>query len=216
MKPDNYMPAEIDFDKSKDQRFSPSVHSKLKAAKVAVAGLGGIGSHTAVMLARSGVGHLGIIDFDFVDISNLNRQAYTVRDIGIPKTDALERILKEINPYIHVEKKQIKIDPENTSMLLSEYPIVCEAFDAPEEKASLVNAVLERCPASVCIAVSGMAGYGDANLVKSRRVMKRLFVCGDETSDAYSGIGLMAPRVLVCAGHQANLVIQQILNTDKY
>ena len=54
------------------------------------------------MLARSGIGHLHIVDFDIVDITNLNRQVYTVRHIGSRKVDAIKEILMEINPYMKV------------------------------------------------------------------------------------------------------------------
>ena len=64
------------------------------------------------------------------------------------------------------------------------------------------------------ISGSGMAGYGSANEIKSRRIMDRLFICGDGHTDVGDGIGLMAPRVAVCAGHQANIVIGHILGTD--
>ena len=71
-------PSASDLDKAKDDRFSQDVHQKLKRTSVAIAGAGGLGSNIAVMLARSGVGHLHIVDFDIVDITNLNRQVYTI------------------------------------------------------------------------------------------------------------------------------------------
>ena len=64
-----------------DSRFSKEIHQKLKSAKVAIAGLGGLGSNVAVMLARSGIGHLHLVDFDVVDVTNLNRQVYNIEYI---------------------------------------------------------------------------------------------------------------------------------------
>ena len=72
-------------------RHTPKVHQKVSAGRVAICGLGGLGSNAAVYLARTGVGHLHLIDFDTVDASNLNRQSYMVRDLGQRKTDALAR-----------------------------------------------------------------------------------------------------------------------------
>ena len=72
-------------------RLPQGGYEKLQAARVAVAGLGGLGSHVAMELARSGVGCLHLIDFDTVDVSNLNRQLYQIQDIGCFKTDALAR-----------------------------------------------------------------------------------------------------------------------------
>ena len=84
------VPSVNELEKAKDDRFSPDIHQNLKLASVAIAGAGGLGSNIAVMLARSGIGHLHIVDFDIVDITNLNRQAYTVKHIGSRKVDAIK------------------------------------------------------------------------------------------------------------------------------
>ena len=77
------------LDRAFDARFPKEMQEKLRAAKVAVAGLGGLGSNIAVMLARSGIGKLLLVDFDVVDVTNLNRQMYFIPQLGKPKTDAL-------------------------------------------------------------------------------------------------------------------------------
>ena len=79
------------------ERHSPAVQKKLDTARVAIAGLGGLGSHVAFALARIGVGHLHLIDFDRVDIANLNRQQYLLHHVGMFKTDALKEELLDIN-----------------------------------------------------------------------------------------------------------------------
>ena len=93
------------LDKAFDERFSPEIKDKLSNAYVAIAGLGGLGSNIAVMLARSGVGHLLLIDFDTVDVTNLNRQVYMIPHVGMKKTEALKTILEQINPYLDYEFK---------------------------------------------------------------------------------------------------------------
>lgn len=80
------------------ERHSAGVQDKLDHARVAVAGLGGLGSNVAFALARIGVGHLHLIDFDRVDLTNLNRQQYLLRHLGMYKTDALKEELLQINP----------------------------------------------------------------------------------------------------------------------
>ena len=207
-------PSASEFDKAKDDRFSQAVHQKLKIASVAVAGAGGLGSNIAVMLARSGVGHLHIVDFDIVDITNLNRQVYTVRHIGSRKVDAINEILMEINPYMKVTTDCVRVVADNCEEIFRGYDIVCEAFDGAESKAMLIDSLLTVEDGPIVISGSGMAGYGSANEIKSRRIMDRLFICGDGHTDVGDGIGLMAPRVAVCAGHQANIVIGHILGTD--
>lgn len=203
-------PTREELSRAFDARFPPKFRQAVSQARVAVAGLGGLGSHIAVMLARSGVGHLFLVDFDRVDLTNLNRQAYRIPHLGLPKTQALPQILREINPYLEIETWQGVVTGDNAPQLFGAYPIVCEAFDRPEHKAMLVGALLEQCPETVVVSGNGMAGYGDANLIRTRRVGRRLYVCGDGTTDVGDGVGLMAPRVAVCAGMQANQVLRLI------
>ena len=200
-----------DLKQAMDSRFSPEIHKKLHESAVAIAGLGGLGSHIAIMLARSGVGHLHLIDFDKVDITNMNRQAYVISDLGKYKTEALKNRILAINPYLNITCDTVKLTEDNILPLLESYPIVCEAMDNPESKALLVNTLLTACPNKKLVAASGMAGYGSSNMIQTRRVMKNLYLCGDTESDAYDGIGLMAGRVNICAGHQANMIIRLIL-----
>lgn len=82
-----------------NERHSPEKQKLLSAGQVTIAGLGGLGSNVAYSLARIGVGHLHLIDFDVVDITNLNRQQYFMEHIGMYKTDALKSLLLKINPY---------------------------------------------------------------------------------------------------------------------
>lgn len=200
-----------ELDRAFDERFPAKIKEKLAGASVAVAGLGGLGSNITVNLARSGVGHLLLIDFDDVDVTNLNRQMYMIPHLGMPKTEAMRDILSQINPWLDVRTRQVKITAENARDLLADWPIVCEAFDRPDQKAMLVGTLLAQCPECVIVSGNGMAGFGDANLIRTQQKLRRLYVCGDGTTESAPGAGLMAPRVAVCAGHQANKVLQLIL-----
>lgn len=197
-----------------DARFPEEMRTKLRNARVAVAGLGGLGSNIAVMLARSGIGELLLVDFDTVDVTNLNRQMYLIPQLGKPKAEALPEILYQINPYLTYRSVCIKVTPGNVKELFSEYPIVCEAFDKPDQKAMLVRELLMQCPKTIVVSGNGMAGYADANEIRTCQVMKRLYVCGDQSTDVGNGIGLIAPRVAVCAAHEANKVLQLIMQTE--
>ena len=194
-----------------DVRFPIEMKTKLRSASVAIAGLGGLGSNIAVMLARSGVGHLMLVDFDFVDVTNLNRQVYRIPHIGQRKTEALKEILMQINPYLQYEVRNEKVTKENIRELFLGYPIVCEAFDRADQKAMLVQEVLTQFADTIVVSGNGMAGFHDANEIRTRKMMKRLYVCGDEKTDIAAGVGLMSPRVTLCAAHQANKVLQIIL-----
>lgn len=202
------------LDQAFDARFPEEMRTKLRNARVAVAGLGGLGSNIAVMLARSGVGELLLVDFDTVDVTNLNRQMYLIPQLGKPKAEALPEILYQINPYLTYRSVCIKVTPDNVKELFSEYPIVCEAFDKPDQKAMLVRELLMQCPETTVVSGNGMAGYADANEIRTCQVMKRLYVCGDQSTDVGNGIGLIAPRVAVCAAHEANKVLQLIMQTE--
>lgn len=193
-------------------RHTPNVHKKLKNSKVAIAGLGGLGSNIAVSLARIGVGKLLLVDFDIVEPSNLNRQSYFIEDLGKAKTKALKQQIKKINPFIKIKTKTIKVSEKNIEKLFSKYPIICEAFDKADQKAMLVNGVLEKLPNSTIIAASGLAGFESSNKIKTKRAMERLYICGDLEAEAKIGNGLMSPRVMLCAAHQANMVLRVILN----
>lgn len=202
------------LDQAFDARFPEEMRTKLRNARVAVAGLGGLGSNIAVMLARSGVGELLLVDFDTVDVTNLNRQMYLIPQLGKPKAEALPEILYQINPYLTYRSVCIKVTPDNVKELFSEYPIVCEAFDKPDQKAMLVRELLMQCPKTIVVSGNGMAGYADANEIRTCQVMKRLYVCGDQSTDVGNGIGLIAPRVAICAAHEANKVLQLIMQTE--
>ncbi len=205
------MPAAEELENMMMARHTPTVHQKLKQGRVAIAGLGGLGSNIAVMLARIGVGQLLLVDFDIVEPSNLNRQSYYIRHLGMPKTLALKEQLAEINPFIRVETQTIRVDAENVVKLFGGYSILCEAFDKPEVKAMLVSTALANLPHITVVAASGMAGFSSSNRITTTRPMKRLYMCGDLATAAEPGMGLLAPRVQICAGHQANMILRLLV-----
>ena len=191
-----------------EARHGKELQAKFTGSTVAICGLGGLGSNIAVALTRAGVGKLILIDFDKVDISNLHRQQYQADQIGLYKTEALTENLKQMAPYVEIISHAVRITAENFQELLQEANIICEAFDDAEAKAMLVNGVLEQLHTKYLIAASGMAGLGSANSIKTRRVMERFYLCGDGVSDVADDIGLVAPRVMLCAAHQAQMVLR--------
>lgn len=208
------MPKEEELESMLMARHTPNVHKKVKIGKVAIAGLGGLGSNIAIMLARIGVGNLLLVDFDVVEPSNLNRQSYNMSHLGMPKTIALKRQIEDINPFIKVEIQNIKVTKENVAELFHDYEIICEAFDKPETKSMLVNVALTQLIKAKIVAASGMAGFDSSNLIKTTNPMKRLYMCGDLENGARIGRGLMAPRVQICAGHQANMILRLLLEIE--
>lgn len=189
-------------------RHGKNLYEKFSAATVAICGLGGLGSNIAIALTRAGVGKLILIDFDRVDITNLHRQQYKANQIGLYKANALAENLLEIAPYTEIKTVTVKITEENFADLLKNADIICEAFDCTEAKAMLVNGVLEQLPDCYVVAASGMAGMNTPNTIRTRKITKRFYLCGDEESDVADTIGLVAPRVLICAAHQAHTVLR--------
>ena len=202
------LPTKEEWNKALEERHGKELQQAFSSATVAVCGLGGLGSNIAIALARAGIGKLILIDFDRVDITNLHRQQYKASQIGMYKTDALADNLREIAPYIELEMHTERITEENVVTLLKDADIICEAFDDAECKAMLTNTVLSELPDKYLVAASGMAGMGVTNSIKTRRITSRFYLCGDEMSEVSDNIGLVAPRVALCAAHQAHTVLR--------
>ena len=110
--------------------FGIEAQRKLKEAKVLVIGSGGLGSPLLLYLAAAGVGTLGIVDFDVVDDSNLQRQVlFGVEDVGKPKTEAAKKRLQSLNPFIKINTYNTRITSANILEILNEYDLVADGTD---------------------------------------------------------------------------------------
>ena len=187
----------------RNDKVKPVAH-----ATIGIAGLGGLGSNIAVMLSRAGVGRLVVADFDVVEQSNLNRQNYFVQHLGMSKTEATKWMLERTNPDCEVEAHTVRVTAENAADIFKGCDIVCEAFDDPEQKAMFVNAILTQLPGVKFVAASGMAGIASANNVRTKRITQNFYLCGDGESEAGPSTPVHAPRVMLCAAHQANMVLR--------
>src|SRR4029453_4090025 len=104
--------------------------SRLKAARVLCIGAGGLGSPAALFLAAAGVGTIGIVDFDNVDLSNLQRQIlHGTKDIGRGKLESAKDRLHDINPQIEVDLHKCRFSSENASQLVTRYDVVVKGSD---------------------------------------------------------------------------------------
>ena len=192
------------------KRNVKGISKKLKKTRVCILGLGGLGSNVAVLLARSGIGYLKLVDFDIVEASNLNRQQYRISHIGLKKTEAIKTIIKEINPFIEVETLDIKVNRENIHSTVGDIKIVVEAFDRAETKAMILEELLTD-KNKIVVSASGMAGLGSANEIVTRKIKDNFYLIGDNYSDYEEYSGIMSTRVMLCAAHQANIVLRLIL-----
>ncbi|MDK2930779.1 MAG: hypothetical protein PWR07_910 [Bacillota bacterium] len=108
---------------------------KLRVAKVLVVGAGGLGSPAAMYLAAAGVGTLGLVDSDVVDLSNLQRQIlHGVNHLGLAKVESAKRALARLNPGVHVVPHRMTVTSENVSGLIEPYDVVVDAVDNLETR----------------------------------------------------------------------------------
>lgn len=127
------------FSKSELERYSRHIiipefniegQRKLKEARVLVVGTGGLGAPLLQYLAAAGVGHIGLVDFDVVDPSNLQRQVlFGMSDVGRPKVEAAAERLKELNPFIDIETYNARLDSTNALEIMKGYDLVADGTD---------------------------------------------------------------------------------------
>jgi sulfur-carrier protein adenylyltransferase/sulfurtransferase len=103
---------------------------KLKAAKVLCIGTGGLGSPLALYLAAAGVGTIGLVDFDVVDFTNLQRQIiHTTADVGRPKLDSATEKIEAINPFVNVQRFETRLDSSNALEIFKDFDIIVDGTD---------------------------------------------------------------------------------------
>lgn len=186
------------------------IKQKLAGKTVGIAGCGGLGSNCAISLARTGVGKLIIADFDVIDESNLNRQYYFLRQIGMKKAFALQENLFRINPDIMVLAKDITLDKDNIPELFKECDVIVEAFDLAEMKEMIIETVLSALPDIPIVAATGLAGWGNNDTFRTER-HGLLTLCGDMSTEVSEEFPPLAPRVAIVANMQANVVLELLL-----
>jgi sulfur carrier protein ThiS adenylyltransferase len=194
----------------KVMRFS-EIENHLKKFKVGIAGAGGLGSNCAAALARTGVGTLVIADFDKVELSNISRQFYFIDQVGMMKTTALKENLKRIRPEMNVVIHQTVLTEKNIPSIFRDCQVIVEAFDRADMKQMLVETVQKELTGIPLIVGSGLAGWGNTEILKFRKIDETLYICGDEMSEATDDYPPLAPRVSIVANMQANAVIEILM-----
>ena len=191
--------------------FMVSIAEKLGSLGVGIAGLGGLGSNVAIALARAGIGQLIIADFDDVEQSNLNRQQYFIDQVGKPKVECMIENLRRINQAVKVIGCQMKLNAENIPEIFADADVIAECFDTADAKQMIVETVLSKMTQPV-VSVSGLAGYGKSNEIRTRRISRRLVLIGDGLSGVDTCKILTASRVGVAAMHQANAILEILID----
>ncbi len=130
---------DLDFSEDEIRRYSRHIllqevggigQAKLKAARVLVIGAGGLGSPLTLYLAAAGIGTIGIVDHDQVELSNLQRQiAHTTARIGLPKAASAAEAAEALNPEVCIEPHAVRLDADNAAGLIGRYDVICDGTD---------------------------------------------------------------------------------------
>ena len=190
---------------------SSEIKAHLKNFRVGIAGAGGLGSNCAVALAKCGVGTIVISDFDIIEKENIDRQYYFTDQSGMLKTIALKENIARINPDVTVIIHQKRLDSYNIPEIFSGCHVIVEAFDMPEMKQMIVETVHLKMAGIPLVIGSGIAGWGNSETIRCRKIDDTLYICGDESSEISANCPPMAPRVGIVANMQANVVIEILM-----
>lgn len=170
--------------------------------KIGMAGAGGIGSNVARHLVQYGMTRILTVDYDRIEPSNLNRQFFSVHQIGQPKVACLRENLAGINPNVDIETRQVKLMPGEGKEVFKDCAIVVEGFDDALAKKSLVEDLAGLNIPMVC--ASGIAGR-EMDSVKVRQV-GNCHIVGDFATDVKDDL-LFPPKIAMIAAMMAGIVL---------
>jgi len=194
-------------------RWCREVQDKLSRSSVGIAGVGGLGSHCALALARSRIGKLVLADVDVVEEGNLLRQNYSVDQVGQSKVEATRDNLLLANPDVDVEVHNLRVTSHNFMALFGKVDVLVEAFDDADQKVMLAESAARYRPDLWVVMGSGVAGFGSTEEIRVTKV-GRLVVIGDGHSSVAPDNYCIAPRVGIVAFMQANVVLEILLTGD--
>lgn len=195
------------------QKFE-KIKSKLRKSSVGIAGAGGLGSNVAVSLTRAGIGRLVIVDFDRVEKSNLTRQYYFRNQIGMLKVEALKETISRIDESVKVDIYNHKLSKTTMYKPFNNVDVIVEALDSAAIKTIFIEEIMQKLPNIPIVGCSGVAGYGHADRIITKKLGKLYIVYDEKAKDSTDDV-LMAPRVILMANWQANIVLEILLGEDK-
>ena len=191
----------------------PLAFFKWQQAVIGIPGAGGLGSNIAIALARAGISRLIITDYDTLSQDNLNRQQYTLKQVGQLKVNALAENIRQFNPFISLETFSERITPANLERIFGQADLLLEALDQASEKEMLITTWLQLFPNKPIIAASGISGYGHSSDIKIVQ-SGNLYVVGDQESELQPGISPISARVALVANMQADLALELIARQE--
>ena len=202
------------------KNIGPLGQKKIKQAKVLVVGVGGLGCPVAEFLVRAGIGNIGIVDNDIVNVSNIHRQSlYDMDDIKISKVKSVKKKLKRINPDTIVKSYNQRIDKNNVKKIFKNYNHIVDGSDNFETKFLLNDYALKLKKFLVVGAISKFDGHlFTYNFKNNKTPCLRCFFQEDRIPDDVLNCefeGVLGTVAGILGLLQANEVLKQILNIGK-
>ena len=187
---------------------------KLKSAKVLLLGMGGLGCPLSIYLASLGIGTIGIVDDDKVELSNLNRQIiYNINDIGKYKVDVAKKKIKLINKKIIIKSYKIRVNKTNIDKLIKNFDIVCDGTDNFKTRLLVNDHALKQKKILISAAVSGFDGHIFKFNFKKKTPCYRCFLPEiPEQNNNCESDGVIPTITGIMGTLQANEVVNSILN----
>ncbi len=183
---------------------------RLLRSKILVAGAGGLGSTVIANLASLGIGTLGIVDNDKLELSNLNRQyIHKYRNIGKNKAKSAEGWIKEYNPDINVEIYPVRLNKNNCKKIIADYDAVVDCFDSYESKFLLNEACVKQNKSLIHGGVKEFLGQVTTIIPHKTACLKCLFP--ENINNSYVAKGIASPTVSTIASIQSMEVLKLLL-----
>ena len=219
----------LGLNKNQINRFSRQIilkdigahgQKKILDSKVLIIGMGGLGCPVAEFLTRAGVGELGIVDYDNVDLSNLHRQSlYDNEDLKKPKVKVASKKLKKINPKVKIRSYKIKLNNHNFEKIIDKYDYIIDGSDNFKTKFLVNNFCLKFKKYLVTGAISKFDGHiFSFNFKNKKNPCLKCFFQEENISDDILNCeyeGVLGTVAGIIGTFQANEVLKQILNIGK-
>ena len=217
------------LDKKQIERFSRQIilknigilgQKKIIQSKVLIVGMGGLGCPAAEFLTRAGIGRLGIIDYDNVELSNIHRQSlYGIEDLKKPKVKAALKKLNNINPKTRIVCYKIKLNKDNFSKIIKNYDYIIDGSDNFETKFLINDFCIKTKKILVTAAICKFDGHiFTFNFKNKKNPCLRCFFQENEISDDLLNCeyeGILGTVAGIIGAFQANEVLKNILNIGK-
>ena len=218
-----------ELNKSQIERFSrqlvlknigPKGQKKILSSKILIVGVGGLGCPAAESLVRAGIGTIGLIDNDIVNLSNIHRQSlFSSKDINKSKVSVAAKKLKEINPLTKIKTYKLRLNKSNIRNIIENYEIVIDGSDNFKTKFLINDCCIKLKKKLITGAISKFDGHVFTfNFKKKKEPCLKCFYQGMPSDEILNceAEGILGPIAGVVGSIQANEALKMILNIGKY